>query len=202
MSKRKDIPLEEAVLKYWPQIRFRVRRSLGHHTTEWEDVAGNILLDVITTIRKGKFEGRSSLGTFVYVITTRRIIDFLRAKSRDRKAFPELPEPQQEADPSLFVEKKERERQVFDALKKLNSRQADILYLYYYQELTQKEIAEIFGLSPRRINTIIRNAREALRTILQKSHLRPAGQFSFKKNPTLSKGGLIQVQPGKSSLLR
>jgi len=169
MKSIEERDLEEAVLKFWPQVCFRVRRSLGSHTPDWEDVAADVLLDVIRAVRKGKFDGRSTLGTFVYVITTRRIMDYLRAKYRKPVSLPPPSDPADASDPCARVEKKEQAERLYDAVKKLRPRQAEILYLYYYMGLTQKQVAEVYGLSTRRTNEIIRNARETLGKILRKS---------------------------------
>ena len=57
---------------------------------------------------------------------------------------------------------------VSKSLKKLKPRDADMLYLYFYFELTQREIAEIFKLSPRRVHEIIWNSKKNLKKIVDK----------------------------------
>ena len=157
--------IEEIILKYWPQINYRVRNSLGYKNSDWEDLAGDILINIIEALRNNKFRGESSIGTFIYTITTRRIIDYIRRKGRLKKYMlekgnvPNLYEPEK---------KKVQAEEVKDAIRRLKPRYADLLYLYYYSGLTQIEIAENLGLSLRTINVQIKDARQSLKSIIDK----------------------------------
>ena len=46
-DKKNSVDLEELVLKFWPQINYRVRNSLGYTNPDWEDVASEVLIDII-----------------------------------------------------------------------------------------------------------------------------------------------------------
>ena len=153
----------EILLKYWPQISFRVRKSIGRATPDWEDVASEILVGVIEVLRQKRFRGESSLGTFIYSVTTNKIIDHIRLKKRNLNDIPEFGHP---FDPYVQVEKQERARQVTRYIKKLKPRYADILYLHYYLDLPQSEIAKIYGLSTGRMNKLIRAARITLKKLM------------------------------------
>jgi RNA polymerase sigma-70 factor (ECF subfamily) len=161
----------EVVLKYWPQISFRVRNSIGRTTPDWEDVASEILVAVIEALRRKKFRGESSLGTFIYSVTTNKIIDHIRQK---RRALTEIPETGQAFDPYAHVENQERIRLVAGCIKKLKPRHADILYLHYYLDLPQREIADIFGISTGRMNRLIRSARITLKKLMKSLPLKEA----------------------------
>jgi len=161
----KGLDLEETLLRYWPQICFRVKNSIGRSTPDWEDVGSEILLGVIEAIRKGSFRGESSLGTFIYTITTHKIVDFIRQKSKAPLPPPPLG---QEFDPSAHAESQERVRLVADLLKKLRPKYADILYLHYYLDLSRNEIARIYGISPGRAGVLISAARNTLGDLMKK----------------------------------
>ena len=78
MQKRvKDIDLDAIVAKYRPVVSFRVKKSIGVQTPEWEDVVNEIMINVVEKLKKGEFRGDSSIGTFIYTITSRRIIDYI-----------------------------------------------------------------------------------------------------------------------------
>ena len=157
--------IEEIILKYWPQINYRVRNSLGYENSDWEDLAGDILINIIEALRNNKFRGESSIGTFIYTITTRRIIDYIRRKVRLQKYMHERGRGSNLHEPE---KKREQAVEVKDAIKRLKPRYADLLYLYYYSGLTQIEIAENLGLSLRTINVQIKDARQSLKNIIQK----------------------------------
>ena len=71
----KTAPPEDSVLKYRQVISFRVRKALGSSNPDWEDVVNEILTQAVAKIKSGEFRGDSSIGTFLYTITSRRIID-------------------------------------------------------------------------------------------------------------------------------
>lgn len=154
----------EILLKYWPQISFRVKNSIGRSTPDWEDVASEILVGVIEALRKEKFRGESSLGTFIYSITTNKIIDHIRQKKRTLNEIPELGHS---FDPVFQVEIQERAKLVARFIKKLKPRYADILYLHYYLDLPQGEIAQIYGISTGTMNKLIRVARSTLKKLMK-----------------------------------
>ena len=92
-----DIDLDQMVVQFKPIVGFKVRKSLGGGNPDWEDVANEILIQMIAKIRSGEFRGESSVGTFIYTITSRRIVDYIRQKTRVLRGAPEggaLPDPQ------------------------------------------------------------------------------------------------------------
>jgi len=160
----RNLDIEKIILTYWPQINFRVRKSLGVTNSDWEDVAADVLMDAVRALKNGIFKGKSSVGTFIYVITSRRINDYLREKYRKLATL--FLDENQTVDPIDRVKRREGERLLWDAIKRLKPRQADMLYLHYYLGLTQKEVAKIFGLSTRRVSELLKHARQILKRIM------------------------------------
>ncbi len=164
MNCMSDKHLEKTILTYWPQVRFRVKKSLGSLNPDWEDVSTEVFIGVLEAIRNNKFREESSLGTYIYSITSHKISDYLKKKYKAPKY---LSAPVQCPEPDDYVEKKELSKIVLKSVKKLKPRDADILYLYYFSDLTQKQISDIFGLSAKTINIIIRSAKLELKRILR-----------------------------------
>jgi len=136
-KRQKDIDLDAIVAKYRPVVSFRVKKSIGVQTPEWEDVVNEIMINVVEKLKKGEFRGDSSIGTFIYTITSRRIIDFIRKKS---KVLKHAPEPNPYLSPQEHVENRERAQWIADSIEKLKPKYKEILYLYYYQELSREEV--------------------------------------------------------------
>ena len=181
-SEAEEPNAEEALLKYWPQVSFRVKRSIGHSAPDWEDIVSEIFLNVIEAIRLDKYRGESSLGTFIYAVTTNKIVDHIRQK---KKVLGGIHEPSQEFDPALQVETRERVRQVADCLKKLKPKYADIMYLHYYLDLPLCEIAEIYGTSAGAMHKLIKGARNNFKNLMKT--LMAAEDDARKPLPTRSK---------------
>ena len=158
-----DKQLEKAILTYWPQVRFRVRKSLGHGNPDWEDVSPEVFIGLLEAIRKKKFREESSIGTYIYSITTYKIIDYLRNKYKNPKY---TPPPSKSIEPFDRLERKERTEWVLKSMKRLKSRDADILFLHYFSDLTQKQISDLFCLSPRTVCIIIKSAKMDLKRIM------------------------------------
>ena len=145
----KKLPPDEAVLQYRNVISFRVRKALGGSNPDWEDVVNEILTQAVEKIKSGEFRGDCSVGTFLYTITSRRIIDYIRQKTRVLRHAPEpLPFP----DPHDEVESRERSRVIAEAVAGLKPKFRDVLYFYYYKELSRDEVARKLGITPRRVS--------------------------------------------------
>jgi RNA polymerase sigma-70 factor (ECF subfamily) len=158
--------IEEVILKYWPQIRYRVIKTFGYNNPEWEDTASEILLSVIEAIKFERFREESSIGTFIYSITSNKIVDAIRKKG---KAVHTVEVPEKFLDPKNHIERKETAIYVSDLIKTLKPRHADILYLYYYIDLSQIQIAKIFGISSRRVHAILNEAKRSLKRLAESS---------------------------------
>jgi RNA polymerase sigma-70 factor, ECF subfamily len=160
-----EIDLDEMVLKYRPVVSFRVRKALGGATPDWEDVADEVITQAIEKIRKGEFRGESSIGTFIYTITSRRIVDFIREKT---KVLRHAPEPEGFPDPHEAVESRERAARIEKIVKGLKPKFREVLYLYYYKELTREDVARELGIPPRRVSERVNYALKLIKKNLRK----------------------------------
>lgn len=156
-------PTEDDVLQYRTVISFRVRKSLGASNPDWEDVVNEILTQGIQKVKSGEFRGDSSIGTFLYTITSRRIVDYIRQKSR---VLRHAPEPNPFPDPHDAVESQERARQIAAVVAGLKPKFRDVLYLYYYKEIPREEVARELGISPRRVSERVNYAIKLIRKAL------------------------------------
>lgn len=157
--------IQELIVRYRPIIAFRVRKALGAQNTDCEDLVSEILSQVLEKIQTGEFRGESSLGTFVYTITSRRIIDYIREKTRVMKY---VPEPSPFPDPQETLEIAEMSDRVKKALSRLKPKYREVLYLYYYQELNRDEVAERLGVSTRKVSELVNYALKLIRKELKK----------------------------------
>lgn len=163
-KRKKDIDLDAIVAKYRPVVSFRVKKSIGVQIPEWEDVVNEIMINVVEKLKKGEFRGDSSIGTFIYTITSRRIIDYIRKKS---KVLKHAPEPNPYLSPQEHVENRERAQWIADSIEKLKPKYKEVLYLYYYQELSREEVAKKLNISPRRVSERVNYAQKLLRKVMK-----------------------------------
>ncbi|MDI6699459.1 MAG: sigma-70 family RNA polymerase sigma factor [Candidatus Saccharicenans sp.] len=164
MRPRVDEDIQELMVRYRPIIAFRVRKALGAQNTDCEDLVSEILSQVLEKLQLGEFRGESSLGTFVYTITSRRIVDYIREKTKVMKY---APEPAPFPDPQETLEVAEMSDKVKKALSRLKPKYREVLYLYYYQELSREEVAERLKVSTRKVSELVNYALKLIRKELK-----------------------------------
>jgi RNA polymerase sigma factor FliA len=71
-------------------------------------------------------------------------------------------------EPEECYQQKERENLLVKAIDRLNEPERLVISLYYYEELTQQEIAEVMELSPARVSQIHKKAINRLRGFLSR----------------------------------
>ena len=155
--------LDRVLAKLRPLIGYKVKKALGAATPDWEDIVNEVLMQASEKISSGEFRGESSIGTFVYTITSRRIIDHIRRKSRILRDAPGaglLPDPQEQ------VERSEQVEFLLEAIRKLKPRHREALELFYLQELPREEVARRMGTSPAKISEWANYAKKSLRKIM------------------------------------
>ncbi len=160
----KKLDIDAIISKYRPVVSFRVKKSIGVQTPDWEDIVNEIMINVVEKLKKGEFRGESSIGTFIYTITSRRIIDFIRKKS---KVLKHAPEPNPYLSPQEHIENRERALWVAKSIEKLKPKYKEVLFLYYYQELSREEVAKKLKISPRRVSERVNYAQKLLKKIMK-----------------------------------
>lgn len=160
-----EIDIEKIIQKYRPMITFRVKKAIGHHYPEWEDVVNEIIVHLIKNLKNKKFKGNSTIGTFIYTITSRRITDYIRKKSR----FPKFaPEPNPSPDPCDQVENKEKSELLVEAIKNLDPKYKNVLYFYYYKEFPRDQVAQKLGITPSQVSERVNYAQKLIKKMIKK----------------------------------
>ncbi len=159
-QKRAGIDLDRMAADYRPKIAFKVRRALGAANPDWEDVVNEILAQAVDRIGSGEFRGESSVGTFLYTITVRRIADYIRRKSR---VLRHVPEPAVPDDPAEDAEREQQLARLAEAVAELAPKYKAVLDLYYFREISREETARRLGVSPAKVSERVHYAQRLLR---------------------------------------
>lgn len=116
-------------------------------------------------------------------IATRRAMDVLRTRYRQRRVFSdgEAPEPFLDNPPGSELEFAELRENVRQVLATLPAPQAEAFVLRHLEQLTPSEIGEELGLSSNHVRVLIHRAMKCLRESLPTS-LRPVSS-SVEENP-------------------
>ncbi len=96
-------------------------------------------------------------------------LDNLLDSSANGEGYPaaEMPKDPDEQDVNRTVERKETVGMLAESIKELPERERLVVSLYYQDELTQREIAKVLGISESRVCQLHARAREWLRDSMQ-----------------------------------
>ncbi len=158
------LAFDELVVRYRTKVMRLVSSILGQGA-DVEDVVQEIFIKVYLSI--GKFRGDSSFSTYLYTVTVNRCRDELRkAKLRRFFSFDDwftdgMDHPAQENDQQLDSD--ERRLAVRRAMKRLPAQTQMLLFLREIEDLSYKELAEIFGVEIGTIKSRLARSRDRLR---------------------------------------
>ena len=140
---------EEFVTEYRERV-YRVAWRVVRDDEAAEDVAQEAFIKVFRHI--GRFEGRSSLYTWLYRITVNIALNRLkRDKFRNMLPLGDLPRPDKRAssDPARAALSSEIRERIDKAVLTLPDKQRAVFVLKFFEGLTHSEIAETVGCSER-----------------------------------------------------
>ena len=132
-----------------------------------EELTEEVFVELV--VNKPKFSGKSSFKTWLYSIARHIAIDYLKKKSR----FFDLPVDEMyslsdELDLEKRCLKEEQKIQVHKCIGKLLPDYRQVLWLSYFEELSNTDIARIMSKSNRQVENLLYRAKQALKNELEK----------------------------------
>ncbi|MDB5034258.1 MAG: polymerase sigma factor, sigma-70 family [Chlorobi bacterium] len=164
-----SMAFDELVVRYRSKVLRLIASTLGPDA-EAEDIAQDIFVKMYLSL--ARFRGDASFSTYLYTVTVNRCRDELR-KGKLRKFFSfdewfsrnEVSHPTQ--DNAQDIDSDERRRAVRRAMKSLPTQSQMLLHLREIEELSYKDLADIFDVEIGTIKSRLARARERLRCQLQ-----------------------------------
>ena len=161
-----EIALEEFYRRYESRIYAFVLSRLNN-----VHAAGDILNEVMWAIwcGAGKFKGQSKIVTWIFGIAHHKILDYFRAQGRHEAEDldPDIPEIS-DRDVVSKMERFQDSEHIRHALGELDEKHRQVLHLAFFEDLSGKEISEIFGCPEATVRTRIHYAKKALKQQLAK----------------------------------
>lgn len=119
-----------------------------------------------------KFKGESKFSTWLYKITYRTCLDSLK-KNKERyntDAIDEVTINRIQSTDSILegIERKERAQVINSCLLSLPEEERSILWMFYFEELSLKEIVEVTDFSEANVKVKLHRARKSLLNIVEK----------------------------------
>jgi len=171
------IQLEELYRDYKDRIEGFIRRMVRDAA-----LAQDLTQETFIRAQKGlkDFRGEASPSTWLFRIANNLCLDHLR-KEKGRGMMIDFfeylddrnhgqgdsGESEEEADPVNLMERREMSECVQEFMDDLPETYRSVMILYYLENFSIKEIAEILGTSPVSIRVRLHRAREELRSLLE-----------------------------------
>ena len=157
----------DLVEKYWRQI-YKLCLFYLRDPQDAEEATQQAFENVLK--KYPQFKGRSASYTWVYRVAVNAALDKLRRRrivrwlGLDQAGDPRAPD---KSDPAVELERHEEERGKLDRLQagidRMSAREKKAFYLFHYEQLPQKEIAAIMGVSVPAIESLVHKAVNKIR---------------------------------------
>lgn len=120
-------------------------------------------------VSKPKYSEKSSFKTWLYSIGKHTATDYIRRKSRIRLISSEtILDISDETNLEYDTIKSEENKVLHKAIQRLKPEYEQVLYLSYFDNFSNKEIAEIMKKTTRQVENLLYNAKKALKNELDK----------------------------------
>ena len=137
-----------------------------HDVHSAEDIAMDVMAELFS--RRRKYDSRSSLKTYIYMLGRSRALDHL--KRRKKVECAPIEAAAGVSDERAQLEEKvlatERERAVREAVLKLPEEMREAVHLIYFEELSYEEAARVMRKSRKQVDNLLYRAKKELRAIL------------------------------------
>ena len=160
------------VEKYKDMV-FTLALRLLKNREEAEEVAQDVFVKSYQSL--SGFKGKSRFATWLYSITYNACMDVIKRKkkyiiSEDISMLNDTRVIQEE-DALSFLIKHDRNEAVNQTVAKLPEEDRAIIWCYYFEELSVKEIAKVVNLSPSNVKVKLHRSRKRLYTLLERNAL-------------------------------
>ncbi len=166
----KDLLLEKVMLEYGDQLA-RLAYSYVKEREIAKDLVQNTFVKCYTKLEN--FRHESTIKTWLYRITINECKDYLKSWSYKKSRMMELYSANKNI--SLSSEEEAMEKwekgRVKSTIFTLPPKYREMIFLYYYEELTMEEIAELLGLSISTVKTRISRGRERLKLEMERNKI-------------------------------
>jgi RNA polymerase sigma factor (sigma-70 family) len=143
-------------------------RICGNHEVA-EEITQDSFLKAYRSLKS--FKMKSSFATWLYRIVYNTSISYIRIKKKTVLSLEDFP-----ADTTIFnvsnisheeTEEEYRSSLISFALQKINEEERGLISLYYYEDMSTEEIADVTGISKSNIKVKLFRARQKMMEIIE-----------------------------------
>ena len=160
-----DNGLREVIDLYYDGLALYLHTVLGD-LNDAEDAAEQTFVTLAT--KKPAFSDRSLFKTFLSGIGRHTALDLIRKKAARWTEPLDPAVGSDEEDPAGLFLREEKKRTLYRCLRKLKPAHRQVLWLFDFEEMPQKEAAAVMGNSENAAEHLLRRARAALKPEMDK----------------------------------
>ena len=164
LKDRKDTAFEALLDMYGDKI-LKVCYLILKDFSAAEDVTQEVFIQIHKSIRK--FKGRSSLYTWIYKIAVNKCRDVL-GKRKDNSLFDDNIEIPSDISIEDEVIKKAGQKKIKEIVFSMDFKYREVVTLFYFEDLTIKEICSILDESEGTVKSKLHRARNILKEVFLK----------------------------------
>lgn len=152
---------------YLTRLAFAFVKDVG----KAEDIVQEVFIRYY--INLDKFEGRSSVKTYLYRITVNECHNYFKSWAYRKMELSNLVNNllTHKRTPEEELLQKEQEKYIAVKINELPSKYMEVLWLHYFAELTVEEIGEVLKCSPNTIKTRLVRGRKAAQLTLKEEEI-------------------------------
>ncbi len=158
--------LDEIIIEYSDGLILYLTSIVGN-VQKAEEITEDTF--VLLGTKKPKFKGKSSFKTWLYAIGRNLAVDHIRKDSRKNcisiEDTPEMIDDETAVEEAYI--KKEQQIMIHKAMRKLQPKYQQVLWLIYFEGFSNKEAAKIMKKSLRSLESMLYRARKSLRSQLE-----------------------------------
>jgi RNA polymerase sigma factor (sigma-70 family) len=154
----------EQLIDTYSDYLFRIAFIYTKDRSAAEEVVQDVFLNFYH--KSHQFKGNANLKTYLVKMTINRSYDYIRSWKNRKQQVLQFIQGDIKGAEQLFVEEELR-AEVTAAVLTLPIKDREVLLLYYYEELTVTEIAELLVLSVSTVKSRLQRARAKLKPKLQ-----------------------------------
>ncbi|MBC7874128.1 MAG: sigma-70 family RNA polymerase sigma factor [Ferruginibacter sp.] len=178
-GQRMDEMVKAIYRSYFDSLRWYVMNNSGSRQ-DAEDVFQEVVVSFIELVQKDKFRGESTVKTFLFSLNRFTWLNELKKRGRAlaREEKYERGQDKMELDTSHFIAEREGKAEVVKLVGKLGEDCRKILLLFYYENLSIKEILDTMHYENEQV---VRNKKyKCLKQLEQMMHANPALKHTLK----------------------
>ncbi|MBN2614260.1 MAG: RNA polymerase sigma factor [Bacteroidales bacterium] len=153
-----------ALVQKYQDMVFTLSLKILKNREEAEEVAQDVFMKVYDSL--DRFQGKSKFSTWVYRIAYNQSLNYLKSgkKNRGTTSLDSRIEYTGNHEPDAFhtIQNNETNKQIQKALLHLPETDQIIVTLFYYEDLSVKEIADIVDLSVQNVKVKLHRSRQKL----------------------------------------